>query len=556
MVDHLPKLPENLNLFGTHAHTPPPDQENSRAGDTRWFSHFNWRNPFSSSVVYDEERAVLPPLKERLPVYTYFDSTTKGKDEKSKKAEHELLQIWRRAWWAQGFRPVVLAKADATRNPLYKKLQRLNMKPEMAFEMMRWLAWDMMGTGILCNWLAVPMAPYDDTLFAFLRKGDYPLLTRYSGLENGMFIGHKTAITKALTAAIDASSFESASSLIDVIPPGSFRIEEDSESIAYYNNAAIKANYPSIQSKLSADATRSDGFAMLPSLINSHLHQTWQNHFTSGIAVLKPMAQNTTSMIEPAIEIATNLTLCAYSPVPISCPPNRLKCLPCVSSQPMTVLTPPVFRNKSSTFVIATVPHPYTLQSLMHTKDDLTMQYVRRNTSRDSWIMAATKELLGTGISSFARLADVKDAIASDYGSARSLWLTAENPLRVSSEPDLESLDWVLGFQIGRRAMKSGKSETPVPGPERRPEPPKQEFDGPKPSEAQLEKQKALVQKSRLVVINGDKGGKKDLGRVKEVVEAWNLADAEIWKFVRAWNARRTMAKKDWEKEEKRYLGY
>jgi hypothetical protein len=116
-------------------------------------------------------------------------------------------------------------------------------------------------------------------------------------------------------------------------------------------------------------------------------------------------------------------------------------------------------------------------------------------------------------------------------------------------------LDWVLGFQIAR-GLKSGKSETPVPGPERRPEPPKQEFDGPKPSEGQLKKQMDLVEKSRSVVIKGEKGGKKELGRVKEVVEAWNLADAEVWKFVRAWNARRTMVRRTWESEERKFLGY
>jgi hypothetical protein len=555
VVDHLPKLPENLNPFGAPAHKPPPDQKNSRAGDTRWFSDFKWKNPFSSSVVYDEERAVLPPLKERLPVYTYFDSKAQGKDQKSQNAEHELLQIWRRAWWAQGFRPVVLGKAEAMKNPLYKRVQGLNPKPELAFEMMRWLAWDVMGTGILCNWLAVPMAHYDDPTLTFLRDGNYPILTRYKELENGLFIGSKVSISKALTRAIDSSNLEQASSIIDAVPPDSFQIEEGSEGIAYYNNEAIKANYPLIHTKLGGETTRADGFAMLPSLINSHLHQTWQNYFTSGISILKPMAQNTTSMIEPAIDIATNLTQCAYSPIPTSCPPNRPKCKPCVSSQPMTILTPPVFRNKSSLFVIGTVPHPYTLQSLIHTKDDLDMRYIRRNTTRDSWIVATTKELLGTGISSFARLADVKDAIASDYGSSRSLWLTAENPLSISSQPDLESLDWILGFQIAR-GLKSGKSETPVPGPERRPEPPKQEFDGPKPSEAQLKKQRDLVEKSRSVVIKDGKGGKKDLGRVREVVEAWNLADAEVWKFVRAWNARRTMVRKTWESEEKKFLGY
>ena len=489
-------------------------------------------------------------------MYTYYDSRNAGKAGESQNAEHDLLQIWRRAWWSQGFKPVVLGKAEAAKHPLYKRVQGLNLKPELSFEMMRWLAWDVMGSGILCNWLAVPMAHYDDPTITLLRSGNYPPLTRFKTLENGVFAGRKDTIHKALTAAIDSSNLGKASSLLDAIPSDSFNIEAESAGIAYYNNEAIKQNYPLIDSKLQAESTRADGFAMLPPLINSHLHQTWQNHFSSGIAVLKPMAQNTTSMIEPAIDIATNLTQCAYTPISTSCPPNRPKCKVCVSSQPLSILTPPIFRNTSTTFVIGTVPHPHTLQSLMHTKDDLDIRYVRRNTTRDAWIMATTKELLGTGLSSFARLADVKDAIASDYGSRRSLWLTAESPLLMSSQSDLESLDWVLGFQIGRQSMKSGKSETPVPGPERRPPPPKQEFDGPKPTDGQLKKQRDLIENSKRIVVKGEKGGKKELGKVKEAIEAWNLADAEVWKFVRAWNARRTMLRKTWEREESKYLGY
>ena len=45
-----------------------------------------------------------------------------------------------------------------------------------------------------------------------------------------------------------------------------------------------------------------------------------------------------------------------------------------------------------------------------------------------------------------------------------------------------------------------------------------------------------------------------DFPRVREAVEAWNLADTEAWKFVRAFGARKAMEKAKWEEEEQRYL--
>jgi hypothetical protein len=565
MVEHLPKLPQDiphveapqwLNPFRTPAHTPPPDQENSRSGDTRWFSDWHWKNPLSSTVTLDAERAVLPPLRERPRVYTYFDSAGKRKDEKTKLAEQELLKIWRRAWWAQGFRPVVLSSSEATNNPLYKRVQHLKLKSEFELEMLRWLAWHNMGTGILCNWLAVPMAHYDDTLLSFLRKGDYPILTRYKDLENGLYVGTKQAVERLLTNALDSSNLEHASSLLEVVPRDAFKVDADHDGIAFYSSSTISSKYTMIKENLEREETRADGLAMLPGLINSHLHMTWQNWFSDGISVLKPLAQNTTAMIQPGIDIARDLAECAYSPIPSSCPPNHPSCNPCVTSTPPRIVTLPVLRNKTIQFTIATVPHPWTLQGLVHTQDNMDIRYLRRNTTRDTWLMAASKELLGTGISSFARLAPFKEAIASEHGTANSLWITADQPPQVSNSKDLEDLNWIFGFDIAGKRLKSGKSETPVPGPERRPPPLKEDFDGPVPTQELLNTQRALVRSTSNFVNQGERsGGKKENIKTRDAFEAWNMADTEIWKFVRAFGARRTLERKTWEEEEENYQG-
>jgi hypothetical protein len=41
---------------------------------------------------------------------------------------------------------------------------------------------------------------------------------------------------------------------------------------------------------------------------------------------------------------------------------------------------------------------------------------------------------------------------------------------------------------------------------------------------------------------------------VKAAVEAWNLADTEIWRFVRAFGARKAMERAKWAEEEERFL--
>jgi hypothetical protein len=222
-------------------------------------------------------------------------------------------------------------------------------------------------------------------------------------------------------------------------------------------------------------------------------------------------------------------------------------------------------------FTIATMPHPYTLLTLTHSTPTIDLQFLRRTTHRDAWILAATKELLGTGISSFSRLAALKNAVASDYSRPHTLWLTAEDyPTNALSEEQVTDLDWTFGFKIPRSPPSNGHSETPVPGPERRPPPPKQEFEGPEPSEKELLQEGALLSRARMALngqsVDGPGDGwlkslssKKteaapDFQRVRDAVEAWNLADTEAWKFVRAYGARKAMEKAKWEEEEERYL--
>lgn len=337
--------------------------------------------------------------------------------------------------------------------------------------------------------------------------------------------------------------------MTDLVPKDTFRVDPLHEGVAFYSSANIVHKYKGLAEKLQSSdiESRAEGMEMLPQLIKSHLHMTWQNTFSSGIAVLKPLQEHTTSLVFTGTELARNLSQCTESPFPASCPPNKDRCRPCVSSHPMLLTVPPVFRNTSTLFTIGIVPHPYTLASLAHQTDALTVRFVRRETKRDEWIMAASKELLGTGLSSYARLVHMKDAIASDYGSSHSFWLTGE---RTDDPSWREDLAWVFGFPIPSEPASDGHSETPVPGPERRPPPPKPEGNVPAP--VALEKERILIEKSRTQL---KEGGTSKTNQAKEVIESWNLADTELWRFVRAFAARRRVERKKWEEDERAFAG-
>ena len=42
---------------------------------------------------------------------------------------------------------------------------------------------------------------------------------------------------------------------------------------------------------------------------------------------------------------------------------------------------------------------------------------------------------------------------------------------------------------------------------------------------------------------------------IRDAVEAWNMADTEAWRFVRAFAAREVVERRRWEEEERRFAG-
>lgn len=533
-ADHkmsLPKLPKvlsstHLNPFAPSAHAPPV-QKNSTSGDSSWYSSWNWMSPFSSSVTLDESRSLLPPLAERPPIYTYYDHKS-GQNKELLAAESELLVTWRKAWWAQGFRPVILGPAEAVSNPLFKELQLMKLDAAMELELERWLAWEKMGTGMLCHYTLLPMGAHEDPLLSYLRRGEYPHLTRFDKIGSGLFVGSKDEITVAVKQAFANKGLKDSKDMITALKQETFEVDPKHESLAYYNPATIKSKFAGIAGRVvdkDLKFTGAVGLQILNKLIVAHLHVTWQNIFTKGIALIKPEMEHMSGIIEPALHLSKLLAQCPESPAPNSCPPNFPGCRLCTPASPIKITITEQYSNVSKLYTIGTVPHPYTLAVLSSFKDDIDARWIRRESKRDEWINKLTQKVLPKAVSEMSRVMKFKDAVASPYGTAHSLWLTAEDEFP-------KDLDWYFGFTLpqnitsGHHLLEDNEDEGEV--------------------------EKELFQKAKKVIASSKNVDDK---KIRSSMEAWNLADTEAWKFARAYMARNSMERLGWEEEEEQYAG-
>ncbi|KAF5017637.1 hypothetical protein F66182_10423 [Fusarium sp. NRRL 66182] len=558
----LTKGVSGLNPFRGPAHAPPARAQDSYQG-TSWWADWKWLSvPFSSSVTLDEDRAILPPLHDRPFIYCYYDATLK-KSREEKDAESDLLLTWRRAWWAQGFRPTILGASEATGNPKYQELQRLEIQPELKTDLMRWLAWESMGTGLLADSTLFPVAHTEDPLLTFLRRGEYPAMTRWKGLESALIVGNKDDVGKTIRKLMDSPTLTTTKSVIDGSAKNDFTVDKAQNALVNYSPEIIKKQYPKVHDSLANGRAR--GLGSLNRLINAHLHAVWQSSFPDGIEVLKPFPEHTTEMVAPALKLANSLAFCPDNPIPSSCPPGVSSCSHCAAgTTSIKVTTPDQYHNSSGTFAIGTVPHPWTLATLTNLKERIDIAWIRKEAPRDPWLETITKGLLSQKMSSNTRIMHFKQAVADEHAPTHALWLTAEADV----PPDLE---WHFGFRIPKglgeaymaggnkpvekskadkptKEERSGKSKT-----ETRPERPQ-----PKPEEKQLtpqekqSKERALLERAKKIVAFRKKTVDTKL---RASLEAWNLADTEAWKFARAFLARRSMERIEWEKQEAKYSG-
>ncbi|KAL3479081.1 hypothetical protein BJX99DRAFT_223015 [Aspergillus californicus] len=541
---YVPKLPSLNDLhipsFHPPAHQPPEPQQDSSHGESKWFSNLAWLNPFSSSITLDEDRSVLPPLPERPYIFTYYNAKQDSSQD-DQNADAQLLLAWRRAWYAQGFRPAVLGRGEAMAHKIYKSVEHLDLSPELEEDMFKWLAWGHMGDGLFADWRCFPMARYDDATLSSLRHGTDPdHIIRFDKAKSALFSGKKTKINDAVGSAIQGMS-KSAKSFAGLIPEDIFKREQTS-SLAFYDSATIAAYYPSLSEKTVASPA-ADRLALV-GLINSHLQNTFQNSFPGGILVLKPFAEHTTALVEPALRLARALGQCPNSIAPSSCPPNIQNCHPCDGHKPMLISQPPTYKNSSRAFTIGTLPHPYTLISLLQNSPDVTTRHIRRETERDEWLREVTGEHLGPQAGGGTRAVVFKKTVADEPAIGTSLWMTVESlPAEVGQAlPSnlLDEFEWQFGFQIPRDSNVDAKNEGNA----------KDSMQHANPSKQGVGREYEIIKQARELL-------KQTTGQVniRGVAEAWNLADTEVWRFVKAYRARSIVERQKWEEDEKDFMG-
>ncbi|KAK4130308.1 hypothetical protein BT67DRAFT_452536 [Trichocladium antarcticum] len=540
---------DRLNPFKQPSHAP-ARQKNDTDGDSWWYADWKWLSmPFSSSITLDESRSLLPVLPERTPIYGYYDNTA-TKDRAVKDADSDLLLAWRRAWWAHGFKPIILSPAEATNNPMYEALQRLpDMAPSLRADLMPWLAWENMGGGLLANRLLFPMGPHHDPLLTYMRRGEFPKLTRWKDLDDGLFVGAKNDVAAAIKLVMASPHVRTADEVLAAVKTDKkeddpFTVDDSPpQSLAYYSQRQMQARYDKVAEALAA--SRASGLKSLAQLINSHLHTTWQNVFSNGIAVVKPLAQHTAHLTKPAAELASQLAHCSESPMPNSCPPNLPRCTPCDDARPLKITTPPHYLNTTALYTLGTVPHPYTTATLASGRRDLDIAWIRRESPRDPWITDLTAALFSRSpaVASAARVLRFKEAVAADISSSASLWLPAEQPpsSSSSSSEDDDDLSWHFGFARPSKATYPNDPNTNTNNNDH-----DHDHDHEK---NQAQEQQALLARAQTVV------QATRPSRARAAVEAWNLADTEAWRFARAYRARQSVERRRWDQAEARYAG-
>ncbi|KAK6359375.1 hypothetical protein TWF696_000535 [Orbilia brochopaga] len=533
-----PYLPGWHSSGGAHKTPEPTDSISSTSS---WYEHWTWLNPFGSSKDFYESRTVLPPLPRRCPIYAYYDQDIKASGRT--RGDDAVMLAWRRAWWAAGFEPIILSPSDASEHGMYQQVRgamKLGDKRDaLEYNILRWLAWDRMGAGILSDFRVFPMPTPNDPVIPFLRRCDYgDTVTRFESLGSALYAASAPAI-KAVVA--NMTSWDATTIPAEITSPADlathlFTIDPKPSTIAFYSRAVVADRYKNI-----------DADSRLPRLINAHLHQHFHAQHPKGIIVLNPIEPNSDTLTFAALTIAQKLAACPDSPAPDTCPPN----IPAADCKPSTCLDKggaiPVritkqYYNSTDVFTLGAVPHPLTLQGMIYNRLVHEVSFVRRNSTRDVYLKATTAGIARGGTGAMYRAVKLKEVIASagltplNAKSAASLPQSAggSNPGRTVSSMwatvekgwNVKEVEWVLGFTL---------PDT-----------------GPSVSELlqQTETERATQQKILEDARHAITATTTALRKLRGAVEGWNLGDFEMWKFVAAFEERRKAERDKWTKRE------
>jgi len=346
------------------------------------------------------------------------------------------------------------------------------------------------------------MPQRNDAQFAMLQTCDYGRLTLYEAADDNIMHGTVDQYREFVRMLVDNPSYlddMSADSPLSSRFPQFFNIRPPLEGIVSYSRSVMTRYFPTMRPK------------DLPSLINIHLH----HHFLREhpiIIVLDPIDDNHRSLFhEKATVLARSLAACPTTLSVKTCPSDFA---PCIECKPSTVVRVGTLSNlQHNSYLIATVPHPYSYLSYIHRKSSLEPQFVR-DTKREAWISFVTADIFDRHSGGLERIQALKTFSQSDS----AIVFNAQVPSgfwQIWEETDFSGLPFSLGFKL-KQDSSSGNAKI-----------------------ADADSLDSVLATAKQHVQSEGSDNSRDM------VESWNLAWSEFWYFIRALQRRRTSEQLD-----------
>lgn len=474
-----------------------------------------WRKPIVFDPRYSLAATTLPPNHHRCSVMTYV------KSEEERQSVNTMLQVWKRAWWAFGFEPIILTEDDCKIHPRYEEFNNSeDISDESKDRFRKIFAWTARGAGLFADYTVMPVNWYDDeeTLGLF-RSCNFGAPTKYEDFDYDLFHGDVEYVTKLIEALFKIEDDED---LID----DSFDDRSETSVIAQYTPEKLENMIDGEERSISQAAD----------IANAHLHHAFFLKYPKGIAVVDPFSND--ALTSPAYTFAERLSKCPKVEFAESCPPtkeyldmadkikeNHLSAReaafhicgnPCAVSpddteeslfgiskaakvEVMNSLPP----SNSGYLSIISLPHPVSALTMTLDKLDADAYSSRKNLLRDPALRALTSQQIPSNLVGVDdRLLLIKDAIYQLPSTSNITWMIWEQEFGQSQSQD-ELSEWDLGFEI----------------------------DGHKKRPSTVQTKSWMHKLAENAIKRVNVADDKD----KKAIEAWNTGDSEMWKFLTGW---------------------
>ncbi len=438
---------------------------------------------FKRQRSYTDIELDMPSLIPRCPIYTFHDTDTTSSTD-----ELEVIAVWRKAFWAAGFRPIVLSTQDSQKHPKYANVLEKVKDEKPPTLLLKWLAWSVVGGGILTDWTVIPfMYEMKNPSLYLLQSCTFDALAiqRYENFGESILMGANGPVANFLERLLAVEDFNS----LDLLTFGGddFQVLATPSDLAYYSPDIIVSRYENMELR------------QLAVLINAHLHQAMLLAFPEKILVVNPFFEISKILVFPALRIARQLARCPSSPLKSSQSPLHQYDTPCeVRKHPVAYAQG--ITNSTKSIQLLTVAHPLTYLWLKQKRAKVQPSFVRRHTDRDSWMVATTRDISPAGVGAEKRLTILKRALISQ--SVAILAATWEESW------DENDVSGVLGFSLPPISFED------------------EIIDGE--GTRKYADNVTLLSEAKKTVLGLD----AESLRQRAFVEAWNLADTGMWRFV------------------------